>query len=139
MNGQLANAEMERVAGLLVSDLAGKGMSLDYSAESLAKVDLLLANYGHYRGNGDANMGLVELVGAYFGEVLRRNLGGNWFENVPPDNATGLLVDARFEFWVWCHAIVYKQLEVGNKSLAFIFSDASGRLPDWRKQASKGA
>jgi hypothetical protein len=130
---------MERIAGLLVSDLVSKGMSLGYTPESLSKVDQLLANYGHSEGNGDANMSLVELVGAYFGEVLRRNLGGNWFENVPPDNATGLLVDERYELWIWCHSIFYKQLEKGNKSLAFIFSDASARLQDWRQQTGRRA
>lgn len=139
MTGQLANAEMERIAELLVSDLASKGISLDYSPESLSKIDLLLADYGHHRGNGDANMRLVELVGAYFGEVLRRSLGGNWFEKVPPDDATGLLVDEQFEFWIWCHAIVHKQFEKGNKSLAFIFSDASDRLGNLRSQASQKA
>jgi hypothetical protein len=137
--GQLANQEMERVAGLSVSDLASKGMALDYTPASLGKADQLLANYGHSKGNGQANMGLVKLVGAYFGEVLRRNLGGNWFENVPADNATGLLLDEKFAFWVWCPTNVYKQREAGNKSLAFIFSDASTRLQDWRGQASHGA
>jgi hypothetical protein len=81
MKGQLANLEMERVAGLLVSDIADKGMLLEYSPENLAKI-----------------------------------------------------VDERFEFWVCCHAIVYKQLKKGNKSLAFIFADASARLQDWRIQ-----
>jgi hypothetical protein len=130
---------MDRLAGLLVSDPASKGMSPDYTPESLAKVDVLLANYGHSEGNDDAHRGLVQLVGAYFGEVLRRNLGGNWFENIPPDNAAGLLVDEQFEFWVCRHSIVYKQLEKGNKSLAFIFSDASARLQDWRRPASQRA
>src|SRR5215468_7488514 len=108
---------MERVAGLLVADLTAKGLPLDYTPDSLLGIDKVLANYGHAKGNGDRNMGLVELVGAYFGEVIRRNLGGNWYELIPPDNATGLLVDESCELWVWCHAIVYKQLELGNKSL----------------------
>lgn len=129
--GNSANQEMERVAGLLVSDLASKGLLLDYSHESLRKIDQVLANYGNSKGNGDRNMGLVELVGAYFGEVIRKNLGGEWFENVPPDNATGLLVDEASEFWIWCHAIVYKQLEMGNKSLHFILSDATALLKQW--------
>ena len=68
-------------------------------------------------------MGLVELVGAYFGEVVRRNYGGEWFENVPPDGATGLRIDERLDMWLWCHAIVYKRLENGNKSLHGIFED----------------
>ena len=77
-------------------------------------------------------MGLVELVGAYFGEVLRRNLGGNWYERVPPDNATGLLVDESGDLWVWCHAIVYKQLEQGNKSLVAIYPEVAAKLKEWR-------
>ena len=122
MKGQIANSEMERVASLLVADLAGKGMLLDYSPESLTKVDLLLANDGHHQGNGQANRGLLELAGAYFGEVIRRALG-SWFENVPPDNATALLVDQGFEFWIRCHAI----------------ADESGRLQGWRRQAGSTA
>src|SRR5215470_14366150 len=67
---------MERVAGLLVADLAAQGLSLDYTTEGLVRLDRLLANYGHSKGNGSKNAGLVELAGAYFGEVLRRNLAG---------------------------------------------------------------
>ena len=130
--GNLANAEMERVAGLLVADLAAQGLSLDYTAERLVRLDQPLANYGHSKGNGSKNAGLVELVGAYFGEVLRRNLGGNWYENVPPDGATGLLLDEDCEMWVWCHSIIYKLLEEGNKSLHDIYPDIAARLSEVR-------
>src|SRR5215472_8254847 len=108
---------MERVANLLVADLTAKGLPLDWTPESVFGIDTVLANYGHAKGNGDRNKGLVELAGAYFGEVLRRNLGGNWYERVPPDNATGLLLNEPADMWVWCHAMVWKQLEQGNKSL----------------------
>jgi hypothetical protein len=131
--GTVANDEMERVAGLLVTDLKPKGMLLDYSPESLIKVDQLLANYGHSRGNGDRNMGLVELVVSYFGEVVRRNLGGTWFEKIPPDGATGLLVNEASELWLWCHAIIFKQLEQGNKNLFAIYSDVATRLKEWER------
>jgi hypothetical protein len=130
--GKLANDEMERVAALLVADLGAKGVSLGYTPESLSTVDGILANYGHGKGNGDKNMGLVELVGAYFGEVLRRNLRGNWYENIPPDGATGLLLDEGSDFWVWCHSVVYKQLELGSKSLHQIYPDVVARLRELR-------
>ena len=132
-NGQLANAEMERVASLLVADLTAKGLPLDYTPESLFGIDQVLANYGHGKGNGDRNMGLVELAGAYFGEVLRRNLGGTWYEKVPPDNATGLLLEESADIWVWCHAIVWKQLEQGNKSLYTIYPDIAAKLKEWHR------
>lgn len=119
---------MGRVAGLLVHDLTAKGLPLDYSPDSLIQIGQVLGNYGHGQGNGDRNMGLVELVGAYFGEVVRKNLGGNWFENIPPDGATGLLVDESTEMWLWCHSIVYKQLEQGNKNLFEIYEDVALRL-----------
>ena len=131
--GQLANAEMERVAGLLVADLTAKGLLLDYTPESLFGIDRVLASYGCAKGNGDRNKGLVELVGAYLGEVIRRNLGGNWYEKVPPDNATGLLLDEASEFWIWCHAVVYKQLEQGNKSLHEMYPDVAVRLESVRR------
>ena len=132
-DGQLANAEMERVAGLLVADLTAKGLPLDYTPESFFGIDRVLANYGHSRGNGDRKKGLVELAGAYFGEVLRRNFGGNWYEGVPPDGATGLLLDEGSEFWVWCHAIVYKQLEEGNKSLYGMYPEIESKLKLFRR------
>ena len=118
---------MERVANLLVSDVSNQGLTLDCAPQSLKAVDKLLAGYGFGRGNGDKNMGLVELVGAYFGEVVRRHYGGDWFENIPPDNATGLRIDKQRDMWLWCHSIVYKQLQLGNKSLHFIFEDVAKR------------
>ena len=54
--GNLANAEMERVAGLLVADLAAQGLSLDYTTEGLVRLDRLLANYGYSKGNGSKNV-----------------------------------------------------------------------------------
>jgi hypothetical protein len=130
--GQLCDAEMERVSGLLVEDLMKKGLPLDYAPESLVGVDRLLAGYGSAPGNGGRNSGLVELVGAYFGEVVRRNLGGHWYEKVPPDGATGLLVNDKADFWVWCHAIVHKQLEQGGKSLHAIYTDLTAISKDCR-------
>lgn len=130
--GTPANGEMERVAGLLVSDLTAKGLPLDYSPESLVGIDQVLANYGYSKGNGNRNMGLVELVGAYFGEVVKKNIGGNWFEKVPPDRATGLLIDEKTETWLWCHSIVFKQLEDGNKNLFEIFQDLKARSKQWQ-------
>ena len=113
--GTAANDALAKLAEMLVQDVGKQGLNLDYRVESLAAVDKVLAGYGV--GQADQNMGLVELVGAYFGEVLRRQHGGNWFENVPPDGATGLLLDEKAEFWVWCHAVVHKQLQHGGKSL----------------------
>jgi hypothetical protein len=102
---------------------------LDYSPPTLEVIDRILASYG--TGHADENMGLVELVGAYFGEVLRRSLGGDWYVDVPPDGATGLKLSDRgglSDVFVWCHAIVYKQLRDGNKSLAAIYADMARRL-----------
>ena len=131
-SGTPANGEMGRVAALLVKDLTEKGTLLDYSPESLAGIDQVLAGYGNGKGNGDRNMGLVELAGAYFGEVVRRNIGGNWFEKIPPDGATGLLLDEKCDAWLWCHTIVYKQLEQGNKNLYAIYNDVCLQLKQWR-------
>ena len=114
---------MERVANLLVADVGKQGLVLDYSSGSLKDVDKLLVSYGSAPSNGDRNMGLVNLVGAYFGEVVRRQFGGDWFEDIPPDGATGLRIDERRDMWLWCHSIVYKQLEQGNKSLHAICED----------------
>ena len=135
--GMICNAEMERVANLLVIDVGKQGVSLDYSGESLRAIDRLLAGYGSDRGNGDKNMGLVDLVGAYFGEVVRRHYGGEWFENIPPDNATGLWIDRRSDMWLWCHAVVYKQLENGRKSLHAIFEDIPKRMAEFGARSNR--
>lgn len=117
----MCNEEMERVASLLVADVGKQGLVLDYAPVSLKAIDRLLLSYGSGPGNGDKNMGLVELVAAYFGEVVRRHHGGDWFDQIPPDGATGLRINERHDLWLWCHSIVHKQLEVGNKSLHGIF------------------
>ncbi|HTU33078.1 MAG TPA: hypothetical protein VMF66_04685 [Candidatus Acidoferrum sp.] len=119
----ICNEEMERVANLLVADLGRQGLLLNYAPDTLKTIDRLLLNYGSGPGNGDKNMGLVELIGAYFGEVVRRRHGGDWFEKIPPDGATGLRINENCDLWLWCHSIVYKQLEVGNKSLHGIYEE----------------
>jgi hypothetical protein len=133
VQGQLANGEMERVATDFVAALAKRGVVLDWSPGSLQAIDQLLAEYGHGEGNGQKNMDLVLGVAPYWGEVLRRHLGGDWYENVPPDGATGLLLDEPREFWVWCHAMIYKQLENGGKSFGDIYPDIAARLQNMQK------
>jgi hypothetical protein len=83
---------MERVAGLLASDLADQGMHSGYSPGSLTKVDFLLASYGHHQGNGKAKMiyqlGWTTLPGL-------RGLSVSEFRAVPaatPDNEKGVTV-----------------------------------------------
>jgi len=65
----------------LVVDTAFRldGVSLDYSPESLAFVD---SRVPAFREQGSTRTQVAEtlfLFGCYFGEVLRRHLGGQWF------------------------------------------------------------
>lgn len=128
----MANEALMKLADMLVQDVGKQGPVLDYSPESLLAIDRILAGYGV--GEADKNMGLVELAGAYFGEVLRRKFGGDWYENIPPDGATGLLIDKGAELWVWCHAVVHKQLLSGGKSLYGICEEIPDLLARARGQ-----
>ena len=57
---------------------ATEDIQLDYSAASLEQVDALLARF-HADGQGPDEVGTaVFLLACYTGEVLLRNLGGQW-------------------------------------------------------------
>jgi hypothetical protein len=67
----------ERAAELA---LEHAGVELDFSVESLARVDELLAGW-HDEGNTCESMPTtVYLFGCYLGEVIIRNHGGAWRE-----------------------------------------------------------
>jgi hypothetical protein len=60
--------------------LANAGVELDFSVESLARVDELMAGW-HDDGHTSEGMPTtVYLFGCYFGEVIIRNHGGTWRE-----------------------------------------------------------
>ena len=63
-----------------VSPLSGKRRPYDYSAESLAEVDQLIEDLLHGSDPAEAeDRGLlIAGAGAYYGEVIVRNLGGEW-------------------------------------------------------------
>ena len=66
-------------AGRMVRSAAGLGVELDYSPESLAKVDMLI-DKERETGVGPTKEMVYVLVslGAYAGEVMVRHLGGEW-------------------------------------------------------------
>jgi len=78
--------EMERKADALVAAAAASGDTLDFSLESLVTLDALLdrlfARRWAIRGGGRLDVKqysrMIEPVGAYIGETLRRSAGGTW-------------------------------------------------------------
>src|SRR4051812_33074738 len=77
---------MQRKADAFVAAAAAQGDELDYSLESLVQLDALLdrrfARRWALRSGGRLDVKLfapmIEPVGAYLGEALRRTLGGDW-------------------------------------------------------------
>lgn len=67
-------------------------MRLDYSVESLQRLDQFISE--HFDGNSSQEVGetLLLRVGSYLGEVIIRHLGGHWNEDGRPEvNEVGLL------------------------------------------------
>jgi hypothetical protein len=79
-------ADMQRKAQAFAAAAAAQGQPLDYSLESLVELDALLdrlfARRWALRSGGRLDTKqfapMIEPVGAYLGEALRRTLGGEW-------------------------------------------------------------
>jgi len=81
------NAQMQKLADNAVAAAKEKfGVSLDFSENSLQQLDSLLqqAHEGYKKASGGGNPAnisienTVRVWGSYFGEVIRRSLGGDW-------------------------------------------------------------
>jgi len=84
------NPQMQKLANHAVIAARDKfGIGLDYSENSLQQLEILLQQaYDGYKegykqsiGSGSTNVSMentVQVWGSYFGEVLRRSLGGDW-------------------------------------------------------------
>jgi hypothetical protein len=79
--------EMRRFATVFVETSARHGFDLDYSPESLTRVeeliDKLFADLRPWRRGKPAKRfaNMAPVVGAYVGEVFVRQLGGQWARN----------------------------------------------------------
>lgn len=95
------------------------GATLDFSPESLRVADEVMDQLvGGGFANDEERLRMTELIGSYYGEVIRRNLGGNWYYGLQPDGACGLVLDEETEHVVWCYATVAKEIFGGkDKSL----------------------
>jgi hypothetical protein len=72
----LADAPPAEIAEILVTGANKNGVAFDYSPESLSAADEFLADLSGRNPMAQAAVG--HCVGCYYGEVLRRNLGGEW-------------------------------------------------------------
>jgi hypothetical protein len=81
------NPQMQKMADNAVAAARDKfGISLDFTENSLQQLEMLLqqAHEGYKRASSNVNSqnisieNTVQVWGSYFGEVIRRSLGGDW-------------------------------------------------------------
>ena len=76
-DGEPLASRMARLSDVCIETARGFGFELDHSPESLATVDRMVDDL--WQGQAPDNLeAMVQLIGAYVGETLRRNLGGEW-------------------------------------------------------------
>jgi hypothetical protein len=76
--------EVAALAADAVRMAKSEGVVLDYSVESVARVEVLLAKvYDTGSLSEDQAIDVGRRYGAYVGEVLRRKWGGRWEQNHP--------------------------------------------------------
>ncbi|MGA2489595.1 MAG: hypothetical protein ABSF99_05330 [Anaerolineales bacterium] len=87
LNQITVNAQMEKLSEIAVTVAKEKfRISLDFSEKSLQQLEILFqkAHEGYKKGSNSGNSqkplieNIVHVWGSYFGEVIRRNLGGDW-------------------------------------------------------------
>lgn len=90
----------QRAAELVTFAAANFKLKLDYSEESIARVEHTLGEiHKHFGANAEQNkaamVNLANGFGSYIGEVIRRNHGGEWRANLPnlPPGVDGLYVN----------------------------------------------
>lgn len=103
MSDQQSDAQsraQQRAAELVTFAATNFKLKLDYSEESIARVEQTLAGiHKHFGNNVDKNkaavVNLANGFGSYIGEVVRRKHGGEWRANLPnlPAGVDGLCVN----------------------------------------------
>jgi hypothetical protein len=124
-------ADMERKAEALVAAAAANRDELDFTLESLVSLDAMLDRLFGRRwlagrsGRLDASRfgAMIEPIGAYVGETLRRNLGGEWRHH--DEYGPGLLLPSGM--WTFPLAKAEKRFHNGHEdSLAFYAEAMAG-------------
>lgn len=122
-DGKPNNGPPIQQADKLINDLGARGVALDYSPASLAQLEAFLSRAPTV---SRPNETMALLAGAYFGEVIRRNLGGQWYEQVPPEGTTALLVNEEHQLMVFPYSILFRKLQNGGKSLPQLYDEVMG-------------
>jgi hypothetical protein len=112
---KLTPVEARMRAGLMVKSAAKLGVQLDYSPESLAAIDMLIAKERE-TGVGLTKEMQFEMVslGAYVGEVLVRHLDAKWVRGSgqPVHDPLLILVDCKYA--VNAVSIVFRRFVMGE-------------------------
>ncbi len=115
IEGIASDAKVEALAAEFVEVARGSlGLELDMTPDSLKAVDAILDQFrGQLAGEGEAAKARAVLwIGAYYGEVVRRQLGGGWVTT--PEGDVGLVIEAESGFVLWCFETVAEEVYEGD-------------------------
>jgi hypothetical protein len=120
-------ADMERKAEAIVAAAAANRDALDFSLESLVVLDAMLDRLFGRRWpagrNGRLDAGrfgpMIEPIGAYVGETLRRSVGGEWGHH--EEFGPGLLLS--WDMWTFPLAKAEKRFHNGHEDSLALYAD----------------
>jgi hypothetical protein len=117
-------ARMEADAEICARNAVMNGFELDYTQHTLPALDSLLQSLTPWSdASSELRDGMVRLLGAYFGEVLRRESGGFWVSD-PTYQVPAVLLSNGLK--AFPHSSVAKRWQEGQiGSLTFLFSSLS--------------
>jgi hypothetical protein len=115
INGSIDNETPAALAEEFAELVRRAGPDLDFSPESLQVADEVMDQLvGAGLANDEERLRMTSLIGSYYGEVIRRNLGGDWYFGLGETGDCGLVLDAETENVVWCYATVAKEVFGGT-------------------------
>jgi hypothetical protein len=71
----------EAGAAMFVEEMAEKGITLDFSEESVRRLDAVIDDFWPKGTDEDTLSVIVPTMAGYIGEVMIRNIGGKWVDD----------------------------------------------------------
>ncbi len=124
-------AMMRLAAEAFVKSAGASGISwLDYSAESVRRLDALIAEWWPEQAPKDAYEAMAPAMGAYVGEVLTMDTGGHWVR----DDTRGFGVELRGQV-VFPVTEVSRRFQLGSdNSISSFYDEISAR---WHREGER--
>lgn len=85
VDGSYSRYQNEAGAFLTRMDEVASQMQLDYSVDSLQRLEQFIAEHFDPPGTVNVDESLIFGIGCYYGEVIVRHLGGYWNEEDQPE------------------------------------------------------